>query len=206
MTEHNPDWKLLGITNNEFKIYETLLKQGASTISFLADKAHLNERSAYDYIERLINKGLVGQIIHNGKRMFLGLNPEMLSNIIDEEKKDIEDEFAELEAINSEGRKQVMINIINTKAEFLKIIKGIENANEIYFGKGFGRIKKEPNMEYFLSTNKKNNIKKKEIKFSNAEIICIFTENIFLIYSIEDKKGFFIDNDEFTGNMKVYFK
>jgi sugar-specific transcriptional regulator TrmB len=97
------EWESLKITNQEFNVYKTLLKHGASTISFIADKSHMYERSAYDYIERLINKGLVGEIRCNNKRMFLGLNPITISYYIEQQKEQVE---KDIEAIN-EKQKQM---------------------------------------------------------------------------------------------------
>jgi len=193
------DWKTLGITNKEFTIYQTLLKYGASTISFVANKTHLDERSAYDYIERLINKGLVGQIIHNNKRMFLGLNPDMLSYYIDEEKEEIEKEFEELHELQKKGKKGLLMNVISSKADFLKIIKKIQ-AYEVIIGEDTKEITTNPNFEFFIKTNKPT------IKKTTASVIALFSDEIFLIYSIPEQQGFFVKDELFAKNMKVYFR
>jgi len=195
-------WRYLNITNQEEKVYKTLLKNGASTVSKLAQLTHLDQRSVYDYIERLINKGLVGQIIQNGKRTFLSLNPHMLSFLIEEEKKDVENEFENLNQIFSENKRPIHMNYITTKQSFLKIIKNINSKTTLYFGQGIKKLQNEPYFQFF-----EKNIRPQKIKISNnAKIVAIFYDNVFLIYSIPEEKGFFIDDNDYTKNMKVYFK
>jgi len=189
----------LGITKNEFRVYQTLLEQGACTISSLSHKVKLDQRSTYDYIERLLNKGLVGQILVNNKRMFLGLNPDMLGYMIDEEKNISRKQFLELEMLAKESRQDIVVTLISTKAQFLKFIKHIHADVEIVIG-GSARIINEPNFRFFLKNNRV-----KPIGGSEREVIVMFFEDCFLIYSVVEKMGFFVKNNEFAENMKVYF-
>lgn len=204
------DWSILGITENEFRVYETLLKHGASTISSLANKVHLNERSVYDYIERLIHKGLVGQIIHNNKRMFLGLNPKMLSYYIEEEKKKIEEQINSLKKIASKGNEDIHANIISSKSDFLKFIKSSKGIDEVFIGARSKDIISNPNFKFCIKNNKPKitltSKKNTSSVYSNASIIALFSEELFLIYSIPEEKGFFIKDKEFTKSMRVYFR
>lgn len=185
----------IGITQNEQKVYECLLHSGSSTISMLADKTHMNPRSVYDYIERLINKGLVGQIFENGKRMFLGLNPEMLSYMIEEDKEKIRDTFCEIKKFQK--RNEISLNHINSKVSMLKIIKKLDGGF-LYLGEGCEEFVKNNNFGFYLRSRPK-------IKWIKNKVIVIFVDDLFIIYSIPDENGFFIDNKDFAENMKVYF-
>jgi sugar-specific transcriptional regulator TrmB len=204
------EWDILGITKNEFKIYQTLLKSGASTITSLADKAQLDERSAYDYIERLINKGLVGQIIKNNKRMFLSLNPNMLSYYIDEQKKAFEADFKEIEGIAKKGSNKLYLNIISQKADLMRIIKKIEKVCDVFIGANCEDVVDNPNFKYFLKSSKHKivHLEKSNNSLLNtsASVVVIFAEYLFLIYSVPEESGFFIKDKDFASNMREYFK
>lgn len=203
------NWEYLGITKNELKVYETLLRCGASTISSLSHKAKLNQRSAYDYIERLIFKGLVGQVKVNNKRLFLGLNPEMLSVIIQDEKREIEEKFNELENLIMAPKRDVQLNILPGKASFLKFLRKIDAPAEAIIGSNAKEILDNPNFRFFASRKVKlrhfNKGKIKELH-SNASVIVIFFGEHFLIYSIPEEKAFYVKDADFTENMQVYFK
>ena len=197
-------WNNLGITGNEFKIYETLLRNGASTVSSISDRSGLDQRSVYDYIERLINKGLVGQIIHNNKRMFLGLNPEMMSFLIDEEKAEVESEFDMFEKAAKIEEHGIQMHVISCKSDLIRMIKSVEGADEVFIGEDCKDIIKNPSFVFFLDNNKpKINWFKKVTK---AAVIVIFSKDMFLIYSVPEEKGFFVKDCDFANNMRVYLK
>jgi hypothetical protein len=197
----------IGITENEFKVYEALLASGSSTISALSHRAGLNQRSTYDYIERLIHKGLVGQIIFNNKRMFLALNPDTISHIIDEQKSAVEKEFAGLMAIKDAGRDEISVNLISSKAHFLLLIRKINADVDIMTGsppknmqQKTLQLQNEPSFRLFLK-----NSRIRRIGRSRKAVIAMFFNSTFLIYSVLDGKGFFVDSREFSKNMRVYF-
>ena len=52
----------LGLSKNEARIYETLLKEGESPVGFLAVKSGVHRRNVYDTLNRLIEKGLAFEI------------------------------------------------------------------------------------------------------------------------------------------------
>jgi len=183
----------IGLTKNEFIVYETLLKTGACTISSLSKECRLDQRSIYDYIERLRFKGLVGQMTCNNKRLFLGLNPNNLEFLIDEEKEKINNLFDKLSQIKEEN--EIETTIIENKLDFLRFIKNINHA-KVLIGEKFSYTN-EPDMKYFL--------KNKSTKTTKRNIAAIFTKNRFLIFSGKDNKGFMVKNREFKNNMKVYF-
>jgi predicted DNA-binding transcriptional regulator len=202
----------IGITENEFKVYEALLASGSSTISSISRRAGLNQRSTYDYIERLIHKGLVGQIIFNNKRMFLALNPDTISHIIDEQKSAAEKEFAGLISIKEAGRDEIAVNQISSKAQFLSLIRKINVDVDIMIGspqKSLAnkdpqhkilQLQDEPSFRLFLKNNRIRKVGK-----SRRAVIAMFFNSTFLMYSVLDGKGFFVDNHEFSKNMWVYF-
>ncbi len=189
--------KFSSITKKEFKIYEMLLKHGASTISFISKKSGVNQRNAYDYIERLIHKGLVGQVIINNKRLFLGLNPEMIGYLIEEQKNEAEEFFSNL--ISNSENEDVQLNII-TKKSFGKISKRVEDF-DLYIGKIEDRSI-DPAINYLQKIARE----KKRLKKMNtsAQIISIISGDFFLLYSIKEEEGFFTRNQKFTDSMRVY--
>jgi hypothetical protein len=201
----------LDITNKELHVYEELLKTGATTISNLSSKCSMNQRSVYDYIERLIFKGLVGEIWHNNKRQFLALNPEIISHNIEEEKKFIESEFDELEIIAKKSSNEIKLNMISSKQSFLKLVKGLNGSGEVYIGENCDQIITSSQFIFFSNNCniKIHNISsKKSLKSTfktTANALILFVEDYFIAFSLDEDKGFFIRHEDFAHNMKVYF-
>lgn len=196
------DLSILGMTEMEFKVYRALLKCGASTIPLIAKNSHLNERSAYDCIERLISKGIVGQIMQNNKRMFLALNPEMLSFAIEEHENKINKEFQEINAILAASQNKLNVHLIPSKAAFLKILKTVV-VDTVFLCLGAEELLNYPSFKFLLSSS---NPTINKITFSEASVVVLFSKELFLIYSVPEEKGFYFNDSEFVKNIKVYFK
>ncbi len=78
------------LTENEIKVYSCLLELGATAAGTISRRTGLHRRVIYDVTERLIQKGLIGYIIENHKKMFHCANPSRFLEIIEEEKREIE--------------------------------------------------------------------------------------------------------------------
>ncbi len=78
-----------GLTENEAKLYSTLLEQGPSPAGLISRKSGLHRRVVYDTTERLIKKGLVGYISKNNKKLFQAANPQRILEMIKEKEETI---------------------------------------------------------------------------------------------------------------------
>ena len=64
----------LGLTKNESTVYLSLIKFGKADARLLIKDTKLHKKVVYENIERIIDKGLAGFIVDNGRRVFQ-LNP-----------------------------------------------------------------------------------------------------------------------------------
>lgn len=76
----------IGLSKNEVKIYTTLLQEGQTTVSNISTKSQIHRRNIYDSITRLIEKGLVFQIIGNGDNLYRPVDPNKLMELVDEKR------------------------------------------------------------------------------------------------------------------------
>jgi sugar-specific transcriptional regulator TrmB len=79
-------FKQLGLSEPETKFYLTLLKIGSTTVGNLAQVTGNNRTSAYDYIDSLIEKGLVTKLVKGSKSLVTATNPEESLGYLIEEK------------------------------------------------------------------------------------------------------------------------
>ncbi len=80
--------KEAGLTENESKVYLSLLDLGPSLAGEISRNSGLHRRTVYDTTEMLIKKGLVGYILKNNRKLFQAVNPSRIMQII-KEKEDI---------------------------------------------------------------------------------------------------------------------
>jgi sugar-specific transcriptional regulator TrmB len=74
----------LGLTPNEAKIYQTLIEEGESSAGEIATKGKIHRRNVYDTLDRLIEKGLIFQILEKGENIYKAVDPAKLLEILKE--------------------------------------------------------------------------------------------------------------------------
>ena len=74
----------LGLTPNEAKIYQTLIEEGESAAGEISTKGKIHRRNVYDTIDRLVEKGLVFQILEKGENVYKAVDPAKLLEIVKE--------------------------------------------------------------------------------------------------------------------------
>ncbi|PIR03437.1 MAG: hypothetical protein COV60_00300 [Candidatus Magasanikbacteria bacterium CG11_big_fil_rev_8_21_14_0_20_43_7] len=80
----------LGLSQNEAKIYESLLELGESTVSELSVRSKIHRRNIYDSMNRLIEKGMVFQVIGRGDNLYKPVDPHKLMELVDEKRSQLE--------------------------------------------------------------------------------------------------------------------
>ncbi|MFH1890708.1 MAG: helix-turn-helix domain-containing protein [Candidatus Kuenenbacteria bacterium] len=81
---HTQIFQEIGLTPNEAKIYQTLIEEGETTVGLIALKGKIHRRNVYDAINRLIEKGLVFQILTKGENIYKAVDPAKLLELIKE--------------------------------------------------------------------------------------------------------------------------
>ncbi len=74
----------VGLTPNEAKVYQTLIEIGESSAGEISVKGKIHRRNVYDTINRLIEKGLVFQILTKGENIYQAVDPAKFLEIIKE--------------------------------------------------------------------------------------------------------------------------
>jgi sugar-specific transcriptional regulator TrmB len=99
--------KSAGLTDNEAKIYSSLLEMGPRPAGTISRRTGLHRRVIYDATDRLIKKGLIGYVIENGKKIFKASNPNKFLEIIREKENEINDILPSMmDVFNSSKEKQ----------------------------------------------------------------------------------------------------
>src|SRR3989344_1101580 len=116
----------IGLTENEIKIYLDLLKSGASTAYEISQRTGIYRVHIYDKIEQLMNKGLVTQVHKGAKKYFQSTPPDKLQDYLEEKKKAIEEQKAEIDLLLPDLRALTQLPQENTKVEVFKGVEGLK--------------------------------------------------------------------------------
>lgn len=74
----------LGLAKNEARVYETLLREGESPVGHIATKSGVHRRNVYDTLNRLLEKGLVFEILQRNENIYQAVDPNKLMEIVKE--------------------------------------------------------------------------------------------------------------------------
>jgi len=221
--------KQAGLTENESKIYLALIDIGPSLAGGVARKTGLHRRTIYDTMEMLIQKGLVGYILKNNRKVFSAANPKRLIEII-QEKQDILSPFVDtlnqkynlkkekeetLFYKGKEGLKTIFEDQLNSKE--VLILGASPKAYEIlqFYFKWYDKTRKEKKIKTkIIATTKdlkKSKIPLAEIRYLPEKYISPVSVNIYqdktaIILWAKEPIAILIKNKEIAEAYKDYFE
>ncbi len=141
-----PILRAIGLTENEIKIYLTLLRSGSLSAYEISQKTGIYRVHVYDKLEQLMEKGLVTHVFEGSTKQFQATNPEKIVHYLDEKKqtlasqeKEVKDIIPQLQLFASktpaetrvevykgkEGLKYFLKDIVKTKDDV--IISGVDD-------------------------------------------------------------------------------
>lgn len=79
----------LGLSKNEARIYEILLREGALSIGDIATKSSVHRRNVYDALGRLAERGLVFEMLESRENKYQAAPPEKLKELMLEKEREL---------------------------------------------------------------------------------------------------------------------
>ena len=128
----------LGLSNNESKVYATLLEHGESTASQIITNADIRTGKAYELFESLRKKGLLSVVTKKGVKYFSAADPRNLLRRLEEEQTKLDQSHQEAEKLLPQLLKQVNNTKGETHIELYSGLKGLQVA----YAKEFAHAKK----------------------------------------------------------------
>jgi len=130
--------KSIGLSENEIKIYITLLKGGSATAYELSQRTGIYRTHIYDKLEQLMKKGLVSHNYQAAKKYFQAASPKKIKDYIDGKKKELEIKEKQINDLLPQLEAMVKLPEEDTRVEVFKGREGLK-----YFLKDIIKTKKE---------------------------------------------------------------
>jgi len=128
----------IGLTENEIKIYLTLLKTGSNSAYEITKKTGIYRAHVYDKLEQLMDKGLVTQVFKGAKKHFQASDPVHLKQYIEDKKQELKQKESAIQDLIPQLQQLVLLPREDTKVEVFKGKEGLK-----YFLKDIIKTKKE---------------------------------------------------------------
>ncbi|MEZ4754984.1 MAG: helix-turn-helix domain-containing protein [Bdellovibrionota bacterium] len=112
----------LGLTDKESAVYLALLESGRSTVKPIADKAGVKRTSVYNFIDHLVELGVVNKSIIRGRKYFEAVEPENLLEIAKRRLTELEKSIPELSQKKKESEKKIRVRYFEGPNEIKNIM------------------------------------------------------------------------------------
>lgn len=218
----------LGLTDNEARVYLALLELGPSLAGQISRKTGVHRRNIYDITERLIEKGLIGYIVKNNRRLFEAANPERLKEILKEKQRELEEALPNLTLLYQktkekqetnfykgiEGLKTIFQEQVTGKSKEILILGASSSAFEVlpFYFKWYDkdRVKKKIKAR-IIASNKLPKIPLSEIrylpqKYSNPLAINIYGDKVAITLWKKPPLAIVIKEQEIADSYRKYFE
>ena len=118
----------IGLTETELNVYKALLRMGISLAADVIKSAQIHRATAYDVLNRLMEKGLASYIIKNKKKYYKAAAPNRIIEIFEEKKKGLESEEKEIRESAKELEK---IRLLEKNKDIAQIYSGKEGLKAV---------------------------------------------------------------------------
>lgn len=114
-----------GLTQNEAKVYLSLLKIGKSPSGKILQDSQISSGKIYETLQKLINKGLIEVVIENGIKQFQASSPESLLLYMKEKEQQVIEQTKHLETIIPQLKQIKSLEEINEGVYYIKGLRGV---------------------------------------------------------------------------------
>lgn len=196
------DLEVIGLNENEAKIYIAIINLGESIVSRIADKAEIKRTTAYLSLRALKKKGLVGQAKKNNQMHYFAEDPKILDKIMQRNNEKFLNLMPEIASIIKLTDHQPSVCYYNEGKSYKKVYDDILNyKNQEVLSWHSGGISLEKD-EYFLNNFNPERVSK---KISQKTIFFGRKEDLKELGSFVKINLFkFAVNDINVGNTEIY--
>lgn len=154
--------KRIGLSDNEAKIYFTLLKLGSSKVGKISKESGINRTTTYDGLKRLLEKGLANYVVKENRKYFGAANPSRLIEYLKEKQEEIEKILPVLQNVYSAPKEKHNVTLYygyrGVKSVFMDIIREGQD-NDVFGDEGMLSSRMPGFTRYFIRQQDKNKIK-----------------------------------------------
>jgi len=221
--------KQAGLTENESKVYLALIDLGPALAGQISRKTGLHRRTVYDTTEMLIQKGLIGYVLNNNRKLFQASNPNRILEII-KEKHNLLSPFVEsLQQKYSSIKQKEETNFYKGKEGLKTVFEDQLSSKEIlilgasplayetlqFYFKWYDKARKQKNIKARIIATDKSlkqlkiplaEIKYLPEKYSSPVAVNIYNDKTAIILWAKEPIAIVIKNKEISEGYKNYFE
>lgn len=127
----------LGLSEGEAKVYLSLLKLGPSPVSEITKDTGQHRTTVYDFLDHLLEKGLVSSVTKESVKYFKVSPPEKFQDLLKEKEENLALVMPQLKALAEFSKEELAVEVYKGKEGLKFYLKDILKVNKDFFGVGF---------------------------------------------------------------------
>lgn len=140
----------IGLSPNEARVYEALLKIGESSVQDISIKSKVHRRNVYDSLAKLQEKGLASESFVKGEKFFKPTSPDRLLSILQEKQTAINKALPSMEDLFKNVEPDVDAYFYKGIEGFKNYLSDILKTKETVYFIGAKAFWLDPRLEHFL--------------------------------------------------------
>ncbi len=164
-----------GLSDGETQVYLALLKLGSVPVSQVRGETNLHRTTIYDFLEKLLNKGLVNYLIKNNVKYYKATHPNKLLDFIKEKEENVKEILPELKELAEFKKEELKVEVYKGREGFKTLLNDMlrEKENMIAFGIDEIKFKKKFPilLEQYFKKEEEKGLKERLLTSEETEFI-----------------------------------
>lgn len=135
--------KELGLSEGEATVYLALLKLRESQVNKIKKETKMHRTTIYDFLDKLMKKGLVTYVIKNNIKFFVAAHPSKLDELLREKKDHLNEILSSLIKLAESKKRKLKVEVYEGVEGFKTLLNKILKETEELLGFGIEEIEFE---------------------------------------------------------------
>lgn len=131
----------IGLSEGEIKVYMALLKLGPSPASAIKEETRLHRTTIYDFVEKLLNKGLINYVVKNNTKHYKATHPEKLLDFVKEKEDHVKNVLPELIKLSEFQKEELKVEVYRGEEGFKTVLNDIVRTKSDMVGFGVDEVR-----------------------------------------------------------------
>src|SRR3989338_2360591 len=114
-----------GLSDGESKVYLALLKLGNAHVQKLKEESKLHRTTIYDFLDKLIKKGLAGFVVKNNVKFYAAAHPDKLLAFVKEKEDNVKEIFPSLQQMMKQQKEELHVEVYEGEEGFKTLLNDI---------------------------------------------------------------------------------
>jgi len=173
----------IGLSDGETKVYLGLLKLGSTTVAKITKEVNIHRTTVYDFLEKLIVKGLVNYVIKGGVKHYKATHPNKLFDLVKEKENVVSTILPDLKKLADFSKDKLSVEVYEGIEGVKTLLKDIlrEGKDYVIFGidETMFQEKLGPFMDWYFKQQKKLKFKERILTRDNVKFVYEYKTAIY---------------------------